>query len=376
MADPGAPDPGSLLSSGLWTKVAERRERDRRQRRHRTVALAGVVGLAFAVGLGLALVPGGIGSLDQSAAAAALQTIADDTSPPSTVPGGGTWLYRTMDFSIASPRTTISLTAPSTTIHGTPARSVTLTGVLHSWVKETEAVQSAAFQSPQFGSPRRQAAWQAAGLLTAPVAGTHAIMKGATPGPHSHVPGEGPGPSSRTKTSSPTRTSSPTGTYFSNGLYPVNVSGLPKTAAKLAKALRTGKTGVPGLDSAQHRRSPEAAFERAVLLLLSPTVGSSPQFSAEVYRSIALLPHVVSLGRCGPTRARPGRALPLPRATTRWPSSSTVRGRSWRCGTSSSQHGGFRCRRWWPNRSAPHISRPNRGVTRHWQTSSILRPVG
>ena len=305
LTDRGAPGPGLLLSGGLWHKVAERRDRGRGQRHRRTVARTGVAGIALAVGLGLALVPAAIGSSGQTAAAAALQTIADNTGPLATVPAGGTWLNRTMDFSIVSPTTTIDgndLAVPRTTIRPIPARSVTLTGVLHSWVKETAAVQSATFQPPQFGSARRQAAWQAADLLTSPVPGTHAIMGRATLGPRSPDRGIARAPSSPQETSAPTRKSSrtgtatQTGTYFSNGLYPVNVSGLPKTPATLAEALRTGKTGVPGLDSAQHRRSPEAPFERAVLLLLSPTVGASPQFPAEVYRAMAQLPHVVSLG--------------------------------------------------------------------------------
>jgi hypothetical protein len=305
MAGPEAPDPESFFSGGFWTKVIERRERDRRQRRYRAMALAGVAGLALAVGLGLALVPGGIGSPDLSSAAVALRTIADDTSPPATAPASGTWLYRTMDFSILSPSTTIDgndLAVPVTAIRPTPARSVALTGVLRSWVNETKGVQSATFQSPQFGSPRRRAAWQAAGLLTSPVIGTHAIASAATLGPHSPNQGIAAAPPSPRETSTPTRTSartgtaSQTGTYFTNGLYPVNVSGLPKTPANLAKALKDGKRGVPGLYGAQDRRSPEAAFERAVLLLLSPTVGGGLKFSAEVYRSIALLPHVVSLG--------------------------------------------------------------------------------
>jgi hypothetical protein len=264
---------------------------DPSERPHRRMALVGIASLALVVGMGLALgLAPGIGSPGQSAAAT-LPTVAAGTDPLVTVPTGGTWLYRTMDFSIVSivsPTTTFqdrSLFSPSTTIQPTPARSVTLTGVLHSWVDETEAVQSATFQSPQFGSPLRQAAWQAACLLTSPGPGPHAIMKLAVPGPHTHYTGnEAPRPYPRG------------GTYFSDGLYPVKVSALPKTPARLAKALTTGKTGVPGLDTGRHRPSAAAPFERAVLLLLSPTVGATSRFPVEVDRAIARLPHVVSLG--------------------------------------------------------------------------------
>jgi hypothetical protein len=270
MADPGAPDPGSLMSSAFWIKVAEHRDRDRRRRRHGTAALVGITSVALAVGLALALVPGGIGSPSESAAAVALRTIADHIEKPvNTYPGDGIWLHRTMDFSIISPTTTIH------SYGATPARSVTLSGVLASWVNGTRTCQSPTFQPAQFGSPRRQAAWQATGLEISETTGVHGYCTTAI----------GPTPYARNH---------PTSVY-SDGILPIDVSRLSSKPAKLTKALATGTTGIPSLDKGV-KHSSEAPFERAVLLLLAPTVGASPQFPAEVYRAIALLPHVVSLG--------------------------------------------------------------------------------
>lgn len=266
MADPGAPEPESLISGDFWQKVAERRERDGRQRR-RKVAAAVIV--ALVVGLALGFAPGGIGASGQAAAAAqALRTIADHARNSVSSPAGGTWLHRTMDFSI---------TSPTTTIEGgkaTAARSVTLAGVLQSWAKGTKACESSTFQPAQFGSPRRQADWQAVGLEISPTAGAHGYCTtGIKP-----LPGF-----------TPTK-------VLSNGILPINVSHLPDKPAMLARVLRTGKSGVPSLDRGVTQRSPQAPFERAVLLLLAPTVGAGPGFPSEVYQAMALLPHVVSLG--------------------------------------------------------------------------------
>jgi hypothetical protein len=65
----------------------------------------------------------------------------------------------------------------------------------------------------------------------------------------------------------------------------------------LAQELESGTTGIPALDQLlSDKAAPNPGFQRAAMLLIGPTVGTTPQFAAALYQAIALLPGVTALG--------------------------------------------------------------------------------
>lgn len=77
----------------------------------------------------------------------------------------------------------------------------------------------------------------------------------------------------------------------------IDVSSLSTDPSTLEQALEDGTTGITALDQLQpDQAAPNPGFQRAAMLLIGPTVGATQQFEASLYRAIALLPGVVSLG--------------------------------------------------------------------------------
>ena len=124
----------------------------------------------------------------------------------------------------------------------------------------------------QFASSQDQAAWTALGLLV-----------NDEPQPITDCSGPGTG-------------DSPPDTITGSSQL-IDVSGLPSDPQALSQQLQAGKTGIPAVDDMlPDLANPDIAFQRAAVLLIGPTVGSTPQFQSALYRAIALLPGVSSLG--------------------------------------------------------------------------------
>jgi hypothetical protein len=272
--DPGAPGPEPLAPHDFWQRMMDRRDRQRRRRRARTLAVVGVVAVVCGTPVGVVM-----GSLPadgpaSSAAAAQLRTIAAHAVAPVNMPANGSWLQRTLAFSITSP------SSDATT-------SATVTGTMSTWASGTKSCQKVTFQPVQFSSPARSTSWQAAGLSASPI---------ASGGPHGYCTTAAPTDYAQTHPSS----------VLSNGILPIDVSTLTSNPAMLADELAAGTTGIPSLDTVTSSptgdpsqnpiSSTEVPFARAALLLLAPVTGTWPGFRSVVYQALSLLPHVSALG--------------------------------------------------------------------------------
>ena len=74
-----------------------------------------------------------------------------------------------------------------------------------------------------------------------------------------------------------------------------DVSSLATDPSTLAHELRTGTTGISGLDEVGSGSS-NPGFQRAVALLLGPLTGTTPAFNSALYDALALLPGIHALG--------------------------------------------------------------------------------
>jgi hypothetical protein len=134
-------------------------------------------------------------------------------------------------------------------------------------------------QPAQFASPAEQAAWVGLHLLVTPNPATanQCLQGGGGAGAPDAITGSG---------------------------QLIDVSSLPTDSATLAQELESGTTGIPALDQLlSDEAAPNPGFQRAAMLLIGPTVGSTPQFTAALYQAIAQLPGVTALG---PTTAHDG----------------------------------------------------------------------
>jgi hypothetical protein len=74
-----------------------------------------------------------------------------------------------------------------------------------------------------------------------------------------------------------------------------DVSSLATDPSTLARELRSGTTGISGLDEVGSGSS-NPGFQRAVALLLGPLTGTTPAFNSALYDALALLPGIQALG--------------------------------------------------------------------------------
>lgn len=263
-----------LALQELWQRMADRDDRQRRRRRTRTLATVGVVVVVCGTTVGVAMGTLPADGPAPSAAAAQLRTIAAHAVAPVNMPANGSWLRRTLAFSITSP----SPDAPT---------GATVAGTMSTWASGTKSCREVAFQPVQFSSSTREAAWQAAGLSTSPI---------ASKGPDGYCTTAAPTAYAQTHPSS----------VLSNGILPIDVSALTSDPAMLASELEAGTTGIPSLDTVTSSStadpsqdpisSTEVPFARAALLLLAPVTGTWPGFRSVVYQALSLLPHVSALG--------------------------------------------------------------------------------
>ncbi len=141
------------------------------------------------------------------------------------------------------------------------------------WSNATgQSCTSVTAQPAQFATPAEQAAWSGLGLLDAPQAQPVTGCLGGDTG-----------------------TTQPD-TITGDGQL-MDVSGLPTDPSQLAQELESGTTGIPAIDQLTFDQADAGiAFQRAAVLLLGPTVGSTPAFESALFQALALLPGVTSLG--------------------------------------------------------------------------------
>jgi hypothetical protein len=164
----------------------------------------------------------------------------------------------------------------------TPDAKTTIHALVSEWANEQgQSCVSGVMQPAQFASPADQAAWNATGIrsvpTTNPVTGCSTVA-GATP-----LNGEG------------------------LGIGAIDAARLPRDPATLAKELSTGTTGMLGLDDDKSTRPGDnGGFERAVDLLVGPTTGVTPQFTAALYRALSLMPGIRDVGRVTTSQGKTG----------------------------------------------------------------------
>jgi hypothetical protein len=251
-------------SESLWRAINERRgHRQIGALKTRVFALSGTV---VALGISLALLMGTLsesGPLSTSTAAATqLRAIGAVAGVPQTIPGGNLWLHRSFAFSLQS----------------SPPSGATLGGTVDTWANGTMGCQAATFQPVTFGTASAAATWQGAGLSLSPVVPGAQGYCGSTvsPGEHGLNPPAGP----------------------SDGITPIDVTGLTNDPTSLAHELETGTTGIPSLDQLDQLGSqggPLVPFDLAVLLLVAPLTGAQPGLLSSLYQALALLPGVSAL---------------------------------------------------------------------------------
>jgi hypothetical protein len=224
--------------------------------RRRARVLVGAMASVAAAALLLVFLLPSVGQQGKVAAATELRQIATIASTQNLPPLGRNQLLMTKEQ--------VSLVGQVTQIGSTPtpnAKAV-IGGTIRLWTDAYDDSCIATTSGPAvFASSANQAAWTAAGLLVTPRnQPSHNCASDNT------APGSG-------------------------GV--IDVANLPTNAKALALQLEAGTTGIPQVDQFG---SGNPGFERAALLLMGPTVGATPSYSATLYNALALIPGVNALG--------------------------------------------------------------------------------
>ena len=303
------PRPGSPEAERIWVRVTLMPPAARRGSRRPLLLSVGLVAMALVVVsvVALQIGPGPV-SRSVSPAAAALHRIAAaaDDQPPVTL-SGDQFLESDYQASVLASQSQIG----STTITGAQATiGVTITQFAD--LLSTSCIH-VSFSVPTFASAAAQTAWTTAGLLLAPSPATTGSCEVDAGDP----------------------------TQSRGGAGAINVSGLPGDPATLARDLERGTTGITRIDDPVGADT-DVAFERAVLLLVEPVVGATPQFWSALYGAMSMIPGVNLLGT---ETTHSGRVVSLsvvrmdPALPARQTPSSCSRprlGHSWRLATSIS----------------------------------------
>jgi hypothetical protein len=211
----------------------------------------GVAIVAAAVLVAVVLVPGSVRH-QPIAAAAELHEIADNAAHQS-VPqlGKGQYVFTQEQVTFTAAILEIGTTP-------TPHAQATLKATIKEWANDLGGSCIVATSGPAtFASATDQAAWRSAGMLVNP--------------------------------------SGPSTSCALTGSGVIDVSSLTNNPTVLAQELNSGSTGIPGLD--QQIASPNAGFDRAVILLIGPTVGATPALDSAVFDAMAKMPGVAFLGQ-------------------------------------------------------------------------------
>jgi hypothetical protein len=162
------------------------------------------------------------------------------------------------------------------------AGTVTISALTQSWASADDTCLQMAFAAPDFRSAALRSAWVAAGLSTAPLA---ARASGACA---ENTPGGG---------ALAGQPKDGADQVLAQGQGVINVASLSTRPSTLARELVSGRTGNTTFDEAVAQGSyPNPGFERALLLLELPTLGSTRAIQVALFQAIPLIPGVVALG--------------------------------------------------------------------------------
>jgi hypothetical protein len=180
-------------------------------------------------------------------------------------------------------------------IDGRPLGSggtVTISALAQSWANADDTCLQVAFAAPAFPSAALRSAWVAAGLSTAPRA---AQASGACA---ENIPGGG---------ALAGQPKDGAARVLARGQGVINVTSLSTRPSTLARELVSGHTGNTMFDEAVAQGSyPNPGFERALLLLQLPTLGSTRAFQVALLHALPLIPGVVALGHQRSALGKPG----------------------------------------------------------------------
>lgn len=255
-----------LDSSGNMYDVPQVHQVRRRMRRnHWRTVFVGALGAAVAAVLLIVLLLSNIGQHQSVAAATELRLIATNAASQSTPPlGPGQYLMTEKRVSLFANVTLVGNTP-------TPNAQATVGATIKQWADENGDTCVSANTGPaQFASPANQAAWKAAGLLNTP---------------------RQPYPSCVTFAGGAS-----TSIGLEDGAGVINVSSLPTDPSTLAHELTTGTTDIGALNRVSVSQGKNAGFERAAILLVGPTSGTTPAFTSALYNALSMIPGIDLLG--------------------------------------------------------------------------------
>ena len=240
--------------------------RRRLRSRPRRAVVIGGIGAAVAVVLLIVLLLPNIGQHPPLAAAAELRQIATNAASQSTPPlGTGQYLMTEERVSLFANVTSVGNTP-------TPNAQATVGATIKQWADENGDTCVSANTGPaQFASPANQAAWKAAGLLDRPNGQPDISCVSFAGGASTSI-------------------------GLEDGAGVINVSSLPTDPSALAHQLTTGTTDISALNRVSLSQGENAGFERAAILLVGPTSGTTPAFTSALYNALSMIPGIDLLG--------------------------------------------------------------------------------
>jgi hypothetical protein len=263
--DIAVPTPGSVHAARIWDRVNDSSGRPAHLHRVRWVvapaALAAAVVIAL-VFVGVASSP--LGGRPTSAAAALRRLAVVASAQPALTLQGHQYLHSSYDASIEATLSPVGS-------NPTPWPEASVSASFDQWSDLGTATCTQATLGPAtFSSPGAQAAWAGSRLLDQPSPAT-------------------------------TSSCSSAGTVASlnrGDSGAINISSLPVDPSVLARELTDETTGITRVDQPieQSLTGPDAAFQRAVLLLAAPTVGGTPELWSALLRAMSTFPGVTLLG--------------------------------------------------------------------------------
>jgi hypothetical protein len=247
-----------------------RHNQPRRRRSRPAFVLGGAVAVAAAALLVVVVLPNASNTqVHQPVAPAAQlrQIAARAAGQPISSLNADQWLQTRQTVAFSAQVTEVGTTP-------TPEAQASVQATINTWSNTNGQAcvsVSASADPARFQGPSNEAAWKAAGLSDTPV--------------NQPIPG---------CTTITTDENQPSGSAANTDV--IDVWGLPTNASVLAHQLTTGTTGILKLDRLTTDGDQNLGFERAAILLVGPDAGVGPEFSSELYRALAMMSGIRSLG--------------------------------------------------------------------------------
>ena len=255
------PEAGSPQAHRIWSQVAlGNGRRSPRRPPRRVIAL---ICLATALVVTLVVLqpgPGPLGRGSTSAAAALRQLALVAARQPALHLNKGQYLANRYEASL---RASWSMVGS----RPTPGATATIGVTIKQWSTLTNLTcTQQAFGAATFDSPAARQAWLGAGLSIQPSPPVTASCIFTDTVPSQDLVGTGA----------------------------IDVSSLPVDTSTLARELENGTTGIARLDKGLS--GADVAFQRAVQVLVEPTIGATPAFWSALLRAMSTFPGVRLLG--------------------------------------------------------------------------------